>query len=449
MEQSRVDAEKGRVANEEVRKSNEQTRQSQESARGEAENARQACEQARKDAETKRASAETGRETAFADAKKAAEDATSAANTAADRANAAMDKVEKVLKETVSVTLSCNHDETLSGKKVYVKNTADDSTLFETAWNGEALKFSITPDQSYYVTADAMDGYTLPKSDKFTAISGNVREVSIAYESEWFYPTITTYDGKSCDGQKCTLIKDNERSDINYKDGMVIKIPFGVEYTLTPLTKQGYFGGYFPRKVSRDAEYRATATYKEQFSVIGIQMKDGTILNGDDWDTGKYSADDVNGFAVATTGVQCVIHPKGAPSGGIIWSPNNEHVEGCDLEYISGNAIGCKGEANTEALVKKYGATNYYAAGLCYNTIMLNGRRCYLPAIDEMTQINANRNTINALSMKVYGYNVVNNQIWQWSSTLHDENYAWSFNSLANYSWRHDNYCSVLPVSAL
>lgn len=450
------------------------------------------AENERSEAETKRQEAESSREEQFNDAVKAAQAATDDANTAAgnadkateaaqtatsdaqaatanavkatedastateeataaaERANKAVDSVENKIKETLTISLSCNHDEKIAGKKVYVKKADDDTVLEELSWNGETLKTSLNPDVSYYVEAEAMEGYSTPKSEKYTAVSGNVRELSLAWQSEWFYPTIQMADGTDCDGNGVVMNYDfgDERVSMNYHKGTAIKVPFGKRYQMVVDTKDGYYAGIFQSRVAGEDEYRETVVYRPMSTNIGIQMTDGSIVAADDWDDTKYSADNVNGILLYTSTAKLVILCAEAESR--VFGANGS-VSGCDTQSDKNQIVGCKGEANTEALIAAGISTDDTTAAYhCHAVIFKSGRRGYLPAMDELTSICDNADAINACSQKVMGKDLFDYSLNYWSSTLSDAGTSWCWRSAfgAAPSGRSGRR-RVLPVSAL
>lgn len=381
-------------------------------------------------------------------------EATMAAKDATENANKAVDTAKKILKETLTVSLSCNHDEDITGKKVYIKNSEDDSVLEQHDWQGETIRTSIMPDQKYYVECEEMESYTVPKSDKFTAISGNVREVSLAYESEWFYPTVLMEDGTDAGPVGFELVYNimGERVQMKYTTGMVIKIPFGERYQMVCASKAGYYSGIMPQRVAKEAEYHASTTYKIAQTQIGIQMVDGTIVSADDWDDAKYDTANVNGIMVCTTGVQCIMAPKMPESFPISFRKLEvgELPEGVDVAFQYIYVKGQLGEANTLAMIKGGFESPYLATGYCYNTILKNGKRCYLPAYDEITALYANKEEINKCSQKILGKDIIDKKKGKISSTAYIQNnvlYFFELGDLPNSSLVTDSHLCLAIAS--
>lgn len=371
---------------------------------------------------------------------------------AVKRTNDAVDAFNKTLLEHAAITISINHTDdraSLNGKNIYIKKVSDDSilTTIPIKEGTDSYSYDLQPDTSYYVTTDELEGYSVPNSGKLAALSNNTREIVLKFESEWFYPTLQIEDGTDCDGTNVVMLYglSKERVATVYKKGMRIKVPMGTRYQMVPVTKSGYYSGMFVSRIAKELEYHATAVYKASMTDIGIQMTDGAVVHADDLDDIKYSKENVNGILVCTTGVQCVIYP--AKMVRLSFGGAESTPEGVDLQSAFENITGQLGEKNTENLVKAYGTGSDYAAGYCYNTTMKSGKRCYLPAEDELAQIYSNRAAINACSQKILGIDIVTGDD-KWSSTLYSAGYAWVFYAYANASYRGTSYC-VLPVSAL
>lgn len=372
---------------------------------------------------------------------------------AVKRANDAVDAFNKTLLEHASITISINHSDdraSLNGKNIYIKKVSDDSilTTIPIKEGTDSYSYDLQPDTSYYVTTDELEGYSVPNSGKLSAISNNVREIALKFESEWFYPTLTREDGEATEGTNMVLVYNikGTRTSMAYHAGMVIKVPMGIRYQLVPESKTGQIAGVFPSRVAASDTYSYSASYKTALSQIGIQLSDGSIILADKWDDTKNNKSDVIGIIVCTSGVKCVIAVLDSyPS--LPWGTWGDLPSGCDVQTDRQFIKGQLGESNTAAIIAAHPADNTFAAGFCYNTVLKNGRRCYLPALDELQELYANKGAINACSQKILGIDIITG-MEKWSSTLISASNAWNFYAYASTLYRGFSKC-VLPVSAL
>lgn len=372
---------------------------------------------------------------------------------AVKRTNDAVDAFNKTLLEHAAITISINHSDdraSLNGKNIYIKKVSDDSilTIIPIKEGTDSYSYDLQPDTSYYVTTDELEGYTVPNSGKLSAISNNVREIALKFESEWFYPTLTREDGEATEDTNMVLVYNikGTRTSMAYHAGMVIKVPMGIRYQLVPESKAGQIAGVFPSLVAASDTYSYSASYKTALSQIGIQLSDGSIILADKWDDTKNNKSDVIGIIVCTSGVKCVIavldsYPR------LPWGNWGDFPNGCDVQTDPQFIKGQLGESNTAAIIAAHPADNTFAAGFCYNTVLKNGRRCYLPASDELREFYANKDAINACSQKILGIDIITFQ-WIWSSNLLSKDKAWCFRTICDYDYRFTPHC-VLPVSAL
>lgn len=366
------------------------------------------------------------------------------ATNAANKADEARENISKLIdKERVTITLSCNHNETITGKKVYVKNAEDDSVIATLAWQGEALKTEVAPGQKYYVEAGSMSGYRTARSDNFTAVYNSTREVSISYDSEWFYPTMQMEDGSAVsDGTKFTLEVNGVQTDYAYTSGMCIKVPMGAKYTVFPESKDGYMPIHLFERTASETEFRVTIIYKSIKMGVYLQMIDGTLVSSSEYNASVHTKDKINGIAIITSDVQVVFAPianVNLPWGG--WGVN---IPGCDSQDDASRIKGKKGLANTKAIVAALGDNASYAAGYCWNTYLPNGKRCYLGAFDEMGKAYLNADAANELSQKALGFKIFSSGE-MWTSTACGSDRAWR---VTGYTYRGYNR-AVAPVSAL
>ena len=144
--------------------------------------------------------------------------------------------------EKAVITLSSNQgagDAALNGTKVTVKYS--DQTQ-ELAWNGTALEVKIPVGMAYEVSAGAVNGYTSPQKQGFTAVGGNERQVVFSYSCEKVTVNVSADDGADCSGRTVTVKNTGGGASIGSGKGnqVVVKVPTGTGYTVSVDAFSGY-----------------------------------------------------------------------------------------------------------------------------------------------------------------------------------------------------------------
>lgn len=143
--------------------------------------------------------------------------------------------------EKAVITLSSNQgagDTALNGTKVTVKYS--DQTQ-ELTWNGTTLETKIPVGMAYEVSAGAVNGYTSPQKQGFTAVGGNERQVVFSYSCEKVTVNVSADDGADCSGRTVT-VKNTGGASIGSGKGnqVVVKVPTGTGYTVSVDAFSGY-----------------------------------------------------------------------------------------------------------------------------------------------------------------------------------------------------------------
>ena len=137
-----------------------------------------------------------------------------------------------------------------------------------------------------------------------------------------------------------------------------------------------------------------------------------------------------------------------APTGGTIGATANGIVFGLD----SMGKITTPGKINTDLIVTQYGAATTYAAGACAAYSVTIGSDIYgdwyLPCLDELGLMMANKTIIDAVSIMQGGTFMITNAYW--SSFENNTSYAWlqNFSNAKQYSGTKTNTCRVRAVRA-
>lgn len=152
---------------------------------------------------------------------------------------------------------------------------------------------------------------------------------------------------------------------------------------------------------------------------IRIAIDGGKFITKEEWNTGKYSKDDVIGIAVITPVVQFIL---GLREWEERWSEDTDncitgrHNEAQALQILSGYE-------HTKQIVEAQEDEGDTAAKLCWN-YGHKGLQWYMPCLLELNVVCANKEEINEL-LKLVGGDPLSLDECYWSSTEHDAGYSW------------------------
>ena len=186
--------------------------------------------------------------------------------------------------ETVKVNLTSNQpnpNSDLTGVEI----TVEYSGLTKKAnWEGSELTFNIPHSTEYTIKAAAVEGYSTPADQSFTAVMGETRNVSVVYNT-----TIVTVN-KACNqtsglGASCTAVVkyDNTQKTLSFSNAdtsKTIKIPTGKSYTITFSAVEGYKTPEVISQQASGASQSVTGTYKAEVVTITVTTSDSTSANG-------------------------------------------------------------------------------------------------------------------------------------------------------------------------
>lgn len=186
--------------------------------------------------------------------------------------------------ETVKVNLTSNQSNPnpdLTGVEI----TVEYSGLIKKAnWEGSELTFNIPHSTEYTIKAAAIEGYSTPADQSFTAIMGETRNVSVVYNT-----TIVTVN-KACNqtsglGASCTAVVeyDSTQKTLSFNNAdtsKTIKIPTNKNYTITFSAVEGYKTPEVISQQASGASQSVTGTYKAEVVTIIVTTSDSTSANG-------------------------------------------------------------------------------------------------------------------------------------------------------------------------
>lgn len=178
---------------------------------------------------------------------------------------------------------------------------------------------------------------------------------------------------------------------------------------------------------------------------IRIAIDGGKFITKEEWNTGKYSKDDVIGIAVITPVVQFIL---GLREWKERWSEDTDncitgrHNEAQALQILSGYE-------HTKQIVEAQEDEGDTAAKLCWN-YGHKGLQWYMPCLLELNVVCANKEEINEL-LKLVGGDPLSLDECYWSSTEYNAGYSWYVSFGYGYSgYRGKCYAHVVrPAVAI
>lgn len=178
---------------------------------------------------------------------------------------------------------------------------------------------------------------------------------------------------------------------------------------------------------------------------IRIAIDGGKFITKEEWNTGKYSKDDVIGIAVITPVVQFIL---GLREWKERWSEDTDncitgrHNEAQALQILSGYE-------HTKQIVEAQEDEDDTAAKLCWN-YGHKGLQWYMPCLLELNVVCANKEEINEL-LKLVGGDPLSLDECYWSSTEGNANSSWYVLFGYGYSGGNGRYIAnvVRPAVAI
>ncbi|MBQ4589117.1 MAG: hypothetical protein IJA95_07505 [Bacteroidaceae bacterium] len=323
------------------------------------------------------------------------------------------------LYDAVNDTFSSSTGSLVSGGYIY-----DETISTQTSVSG---LHKIAYDTEYMIEASAVDGYTTPESQTYTA-SQPTREISMEYTKVGEHVVVDVIDGDNDEvyDQVLTVSGDITGSYTITGDPIEFDVPEGLTYTVSVNDKDGYIT---PESQTFTAGTGTREIYMVYFRALGvfIQGVSGKLYKTDDWT----NQETPNGVAVITEECSFVV---------ALTEASEMRISGIDTialeNYMTAisNSTEAKsdyqGALNTANIMKLKSGTDY-AAGWCNAFWFPSGKNGFLPSLGQMYAAYINKSAVDAALTKAGG-------------TELDESYYWTstFNGVRNADnrscWRLD-----------
>ena len=176
---------------------------------------------------------------------------------------------------------------------------------------------------------------------------------------------------------------------------------------------------------------------------IRIAIDGGKFITKEEWNTGKYSKDDVIGIAVITPVVQFIL---GLREWKERWSEDTDncitgrHNEAQAFQILSGYE-------HTKQIVEAQEDEGGTAAKLCWN-YGHKGLQWYMPCLLELNVVCANKEEINEL-LKLVGGDPLSLDECYWSSTEYSAVHSWLVNFSSGLSFNNSKYGALVVRPAV
>lgn len=195
-------------------------------------------------------------------------------------------------------------------------------------------------------------------------------------------------------------------------------------------TNQRKFKNYLASQSGTSESILVQNERTDKETKISIAIDGGKFITKEEWNTGKFSKDDVIGIAVITPVVKFIL---GLTEWKECWSKDadhcitDKHTEAQALQILSGYEA-------TKELAESQEDEGNIAARLCWNYGYKN-LQWYLPCLLELNAVCANKEEINELLKLVDGDPLSLNECY-WSSTEYSAYDSWFvfFYSGSSYS---------------
>lgn len=184
-------------------------------------------------------------------------------------------------------------------------------------------------------------------------------------------------------------------------------------------TNQRKFKNYLASQLGTAESILVQNERTDKETKIRIAIDGGKFISKEEWNTGKYSKDDVIGIAVITPVVQFIL---GLREWKERWS---EDTDNCITgRYNEAQALQIlSGYEHTKQIVDAQEDEGNTAAKLCWN-YGYKGLQWYLPCLLELNAVCANKEEINEL-LKLVGGDPLSLDECYWSSAESSAGYSW------------------------
>lgn len=245
-------------------------------------------------------------------------------------------------------------------------------------------------------------------------------------------------------GQIVTVNNENH----TYSSPFSVKVPFGVDYSISVNKKSGYVSPAAVRYTANQKSRSVTLSYTYIPMGIYIYDTDGNFTTADRWDTANNRK--AVGVFVGTENSKFVIAP--------IYNGESKEWGGAGTTIsgivTTGNSATAKkdyaGKTNTDKIIAQLGKGNAPAAEYCRSFTFKNGKKGYLWSLGEAQDAYNNKAAIDAAMSKIGGTAIATDG-YLWTSTQSSSYYAWSLNwdRSSVYDYSKDNTIYVRVVCSL
>ena len=290
-------------------------------------------------------------------------------------------------------------------------------TLTYSADNAGVFAQKVPLGEEVTITSSAITGYATPMAVTKTPDTAT-DSATLTYNTEVVTVTVTADDDTSCAGQVVTV----GSAKYTYSVPFTAKIPFGMDYTVSVNTKNGYDA---PAAVSHTAGQVSrfiSLVYTEIKLGVYIYTTDGALITAANWDTTDNSK--AVGVAVLSETVKFIISPTQSSSA-LTWGGYGTTVSGISTTTDASTAkADYTGSANTDKIIEQLGADNAPAAKYCRSVTFKHGKVGYLGSLGEWCLAYQNKSTIDTCITKIGGTAIDTND-YHWTSTQCSAYYSW------------------------
>jgi len=309
-------------------------------------------------------------------------------------------------------------------------------------YQNEVIIVKIPTGTEITITPGQIEGYTevLPVTK---TVSGLIDRISFDYWTEFVVVMVDTDNEIGVEGQKVTI---NEIEYTYWNIPIRVKMPFGVEYSVSVDDKAGFNTPEPQSFTANQANREILMTYRERKRGMFILDIDGNLINRADWNT----SDNAKAVGVAVMSNNCEFVISKSNLGDMAWATGS----GVLLDNITtttDKAVAIQdyaGISNTEGIIAQLGVKA--AANACKQFIFPHGKNGYLGACGEWQEVYNNKAEINICMRLIGGEDIYTS--FYWSSTQGDLNTAWcirhDYEAWGRYGKTSSTY-TVRPFSPL
>ena len=156
----------------------------------------------------------------------------------------------------------------INGAIITVKHSSTTKTF---TWQGNTITYIIPAGESYTISYSKINGYSIPTSQTYKAVAGNIRTITATYNT-----TIVTVlmEDNQIDyndiANTTATVNVDEIGNITLKSGQTIKVPTGISCTITWNSLSGYQTPSAQTFTTSGASVTKTGTYNTQILTVNV-----------------------------------------------------------------------------------------------------------------------------------------------------------------------------------